>query len=72
MGERAETIAASSGGSENNQFRSCKAYHVGGSPEEDCRDTKSTVGEDTGAAEEGGVSWISSLGSLLRRERDGL
>jgi hypothetical protein len=68
MGKRAETVAASSGGSEGNGRDSCQAHHVGGSPQEDRGDTKSTVGEDTGC-EEGGVGRISSLGSLLRRVR---
>jgi hypothetical protein len=55
MGKSAETIAASSGGNENNEFGSCQAHHVGIFPQEDRGGTPGEVGEDTGAAEEGGL-----------------
>jgi hypothetical protein len=55
MGKRAETVAASSGCSENNGRGSCQAHHVGFSPQEDRGGCAGEVGEDTGAAEEGGV-----------------
>ena len=69
MGERGEAIAASRGGSENNEFGSCQAHHVGGFTEEDRGGCAGEVGEDTGCCEEGGVGGISSLWSLLRRQR---
>ena len=55
MGESSEEIAANSCGSENNGLGSSEAHHVGGCPQEDRGHTKGTVGEDTGAAEEGGL-----------------
>jgi hypothetical protein len=55
MGKRAETVAASSSCSENNGRDSCQAHHVGIFPQEDRGGTAGEVGEDTGAAEEGGL-----------------
>jgi hypothetical protein len=54
MGKRAETVAASSGGSEKNGRDSCQAHHVGIFPQEDRGGTAGEVGEDT-CREDGGV-----------------
>jgi hypothetical protein len=63
MGKRAETIAASGGGSENNEFDSCQAHHVGIFPQEDRGDTAGEVGKDTGCEEESGlVAWGACCG----------
>jgi len=71
MGKRAETISASSGGSESNECDSRQAHHVGSSPQEDRGGAAGEVGEDT-CREEGGVGGTSSLGSLPWRVRGGL
>jgi hypothetical protein len=55
MGEYSEPIAASSRDGETG-LCSCEAHHVGISTQEDRGGTKGTVGEDTGAGKEGGIS----------------
>jgi len=52
MGKGSEGTEASSGESENNWLGSCKAHHVGGSPQEDRGGTAGAVGEGTGGEEE--------------------
>jgi hypothetical protein len=69
MGEHTETIAAGVGGKDNHP-RSSEAYHVGVSPQEDRRSSKSTLGEGQGAAEEGGITYICQSGWLLPRSGD--
>jgi hypothetical protein len=44
MGERKETVAADTSGKDN-PFRSRETNHVGVSPQEDRRRSKSTMGE---------------------------
>jgi hypothetical protein len=64
MGKCAETIAASSGDSENNERDSCQAHNVGGFTEEDRSGCTGEVGEDTGAAEEGGIETTEPAASM--------
>jgi hypothetical protein len=52
MGEGSETIAASSGDSQNNGPCSCEAHHVRSSPQEDCGISAGEVSKSK-AAEEG-------------------
>jgi hypothetical protein len=55
MGEDSKGIAASSGGSQNDWFGSCKAHDVGVSPEEDRSGTAGEMGEVQSSKEEGGL-----------------
>jgi hypothetical protein len=52
MGEGSEWIEASKKRSEDNWLGSCKAHHVGISPQEDRSGTKGAVGEGEGSATE--------------------
>jgi hypothetical protein len=54
MGKGSQWIAASGEGGENNRFGSCKAHHVGISPQEDRGGAASEVGE-VQSSEEGKV-----------------
>jgi hypothetical protein len=56
MGDRAETIAANSGGSEANGIGSGEAHNAYISPQENRGGTKGKVGEAKGGAEEGGLA----------------
>jgi hypothetical protein len=55
MGEHTETVAVSVGGKDNHDC-SCETNHVGVSPQEDRRRSKSTMGEGAGGAKEGGLA----------------
>jgi hypothetical protein len=54
LGEPAEAVAASSGGSENNTCGSCKTHHITSRQKTDRGGTKGTVGEVEGGEEEVG------------------
>ena len=66
MGKRAETVAASSGGSESNGRDSCQSHHVCISPQEDRGGTAGEVGEDT-CREEGGLEPREPAAASTRR-----
>jgi hypothetical protein len=71
MGEDSKGIAASSGGSQNDWFGSCKAHDVGVSPEEDRSGTAGEMGEVQSSEEEGGLEpaerlWLATTEPITR------
>jgi hypothetical protein len=56
MDEGSEWIAACDSGGENNRFGACEAHHVGISPQENRRRSKSALGKVEGSEPEIGGS----------------
>jgi hypothetical protein len=69
MGKGSEGTEASSGESKNNWLGSCKAHHVGISPQEDRGGTAEEVGAGEGCEEEGSVAVLVASADLLRVQR---